>query len=115
MQFASLFYWYFFLLIATLLWSGTRFNNRWYRNGLLLIVSYIFYGFVSTDALISRHAMLARTRLEVPITQHSQATPGWRRNEGTTRGNEGCMLSCRYILVLSLCDLGLLSLRCSLW
>ena len=39
-------------VIATLLWAGSRFNNRWYRNGLLLIVSYIFYGFVSTDALI---------------------------------------------------------------
>ena len=52
MQFASLFYWYFFLLIATLLWAGYRFKNRWYRNGLLLTVSYIFYGFVSTDALI---------------------------------------------------------------
>ena len=52
MQFASLFYWYFFLVVATLLWAGSRFNNRWYRNGLLLVVSYIFYGFVSTDALI---------------------------------------------------------------
>ena len=52
MQFASLFYWYFFLLIATFLWAGSRFKTRWYRNGLLLIVSYVFYGFVSTDALI---------------------------------------------------------------
>ena len=52
MQFASLFYWYFFLLVATLLWAGSKLNNRWYRNGLLLIVSYTFYGFVSTDALI---------------------------------------------------------------
>ena len=52
MQFASLFYWYFFLLVATLLWAGSKLNSRWYRNGLLLIVSYTFYGFVSTDALI---------------------------------------------------------------
>ena len=52
MQFASLSIGTFFLLVATLLWTGSRLNSRWYRNVLLLIVSYAFYGFVSTDALI---------------------------------------------------------------
>lgn len=52
MQFASLIYWYFFLLVVTLTWAGSRLQSRWYRNCLLLFASYIFYGFVSTDALI---------------------------------------------------------------
>ncbi len=52
MQFASLYYWYFLLITITLLWLGVRVQKRWYRNCLLLFASYIFYGFVSTDALI---------------------------------------------------------------
>ena len=52
MQFASLHYWYFLLITITLLWSGVRVQTRWYRNCLLLLASYFFYGYVSTDALI---------------------------------------------------------------
>lgn len=52
MQFASLPYWFFFLLVMTLCWLGSRLTERWYRNTLLLVTSYVFYGYVSTDALI---------------------------------------------------------------
>ena len=52
MQFASLSYWYFLLFTATFTWLGFKLSSRWYRNCILLLASYIFYGFVSTDALI---------------------------------------------------------------
>ena len=52
MPFASSTYWIFFLMVLSIVWILPRYQRRWTRNIVLLIFSYIFYGWVSTDALI---------------------------------------------------------------
>ena len=52
MHFASTQYWIFFLVVLSVVWTLPKYQRRWTRNVILLIVSYLFYGWVSTDALI---------------------------------------------------------------